>query len=71
MKPINNDRAKSSRKSRPITSHRLIAGWHKDVQTLLDSVERAWAAAERMRLALEDHDTETRDPEKELLDDVF
>ncbi len=47
------------------------ASWHKDVETLLHSVETAYAAAERMRLALEDHDTETREPDEEPLDDVF
>jgi hypothetical protein len=61
MKPINNDGVKISRKSRPIRSNRMMASWHKDVEALLISVQTAWAAAERMRLAVEepDHDPET------------
>lgn len=56
MKPINNDRVKIPPKSRPIRSHRMITSWPKDVEALLISVERAWAAAERMRAAVEDRD---------------
>ncbi len=58
MKPIDNDRVKIPSKSRPIRSHRMITSWHKDVEALLISVERAWAAAERMRAAVEDRDPE-------------
>ncbi len=29
------------------------ASWHKDVETLIKSVERAWVAAERMQAAVE------------------
>ena len=54
MKLINNDGVKISRKSRPIRSNRKMASWHKDVEALVSSVERAWAAAERMRAAVED-----------------
>jgi hypothetical protein len=38
-----------------------MASWHKDVEALLISVQTAWAAAERMRLAVEKHD---HDPEQ-------
>jgi hypothetical protein len=37
-----------------------MASWHKDVEALLISVQTAWAAAEHMRLAVEEHD---HDPE--------
>jgi hypothetical protein len=45
-----------------IKSNQQIASWHKDVETLLISVQRAWAAAERMRLALEERDSEKARP---------
>ena len=54
MKLIINDGVKVSRKSRPIRSNWKMASWHKDVEALVSSVERAWAAAERMRAAVED-----------------
>jgi hypothetical protein len=54
MKLMTNDGVKISRKSRPIRSNRQVANWHKDVEALLISVQTAWAAAERMRLAVED-----------------
>ena len=54
MKPINNDGVKVFRKSRPIRSKREIASWHKDLDVLVSSVERAWAAADRMRVAVEE-----------------
>jgi hypothetical protein len=56
MKLMTNDGVKFSRKSRPIRSNRKMASWHKDVEALLISVQTAWAAAERMRLAVEEHD---------------
>jgi hypothetical protein len=43
-----------------IRGNQRIANWHKDVEALLISVQTAWAAAERMRLAVEEHD---HDPE--------
>jgi hypothetical protein len=60
MKPITTDGVKISGKSRPIRSNRKMASWHKDVEALSISVRTAWAAAERMRLAVEEHD---HDPE--------
>jgi hypothetical protein len=60
MKPITTNGVKISRKSRPIRSNRQVTNWHKDVEALLISVQAAWAAAERMRLAVEKHD---HDPE--------
>ncbi len=68
MKLIANDCAKIPPKSRPRRSHRKIASWHKDVETLIKSVEAAYAAAERMRAAVEDQ--ETCDPEEGPLNDV-
>jgi hypothetical protein len=58
MKPITTNGVKISRKSRPVRSHRKMASWHKDVEALLSFVERAWVAAERMRAAVEDRDSE-------------
>jgi hypothetical protein len=62
MKPINNDRVKRSGKSRTIRSNRKVASWHKEIDALVSSVERAWVAAERMRAAVEDRDSEASDP---------
>lgn len=56
MKPITNDAAKVSRKSRPTRSNRKVASWHKEIDVLVSSVERAWVAAERMRAAVEHRD---------------
>jgi hypothetical protein len=64
MKLMTNDGVKISRKSRSIRSNRKLANWHKDVEALLISVQTAWAAAERMRLAVEDRDPETCDPDE-------
>jgi hypothetical protein len=60
MKPITTNGVNISWKSRSIRSNRKMASWHKDVEALLISVQTAWAAAERMRLAVEEHD---HDPE--------
>jgi hypothetical protein len=70
MKPIINGGVKLSRESRPIRSSRRMASWHKEIEALISSVERAWVAAERMRAAVEDRDPETCDP-KRPLNDVF
>jgi hypothetical protein len=56
MKLMTNDGVKISRKSGSLRSNRKMASWHKDVEALLISVQTAWAAAERMRLAVEKHD---------------
>jgi hypothetical protein len=60
MKPITNDGAKISQKSRPIRSNREMASWHRDVEALVSFVERAWAAAERMRAAVEERTRQKR-----------
>jgi hypothetical protein len=54
MKLMTNDGVKVFRKSRPIRSNQKKACWHKDLDVLVSSVERAWAAAERMRAAVEE-----------------
>jgi hypothetical protein len=64
MKPMTNDGVRISGKSRPVRSNRKMASWHKDVEALVSSVERAWVAAERMRAAVEDRDPETCDPDE-------
>ena len=50
-----------------------MVSWHKDVEALLISVQTAWAAAERMRLAVgeHDHDPETGEADEQPLKDVF
>jgi hypothetical protein len=60
MKLIANNGVKISRKSRPTRSNREIASWHKDLDVLVGSVERAWAAAERMRVAVEERTSQKR-----------
>jgi hypothetical protein len=47
------------------SARRTSLGWHKDVEGLMVSVQRAWAAAERMRLALEKHEPETGEAEEQ------
>jgi hypothetical protein len=64
MKLMTNDGVKISRKSGSLRSNRKMASWHKDVEALVSSVERAWVAAERMRAAVEDRDPETCDPDE-------
>jgi hypothetical protein len=44
--------------------------WHKQVGALLVSVERAWAAAERMRVAIEEHDPKTYESKEGPLNDA-
>ena len=34
------------------SARRTSLGWHREVEGLMDAVAKAWAAAERMRLAL-------------------
>jgi hypothetical protein len=59
-------------KSQSTRSHQEIPGWHKQLDTLIHSVEQAWAAAETMRLALEECDPQARQSaEEEPLNDVF
>jgi hypothetical protein len=50
-----------------------MASWHKDVEALLISVQTAWAAAERMRLAVEKHDHDPKNwrGRRTPLKDVF
>jgi hypothetical protein len=53
--PIHRIRNKSADRT-STRSNQQIANWHKDVEALVSSVERAWAAAERMRAAVEDRE---------------
>jgi hypothetical protein len=53
------DRTREKSVHRSTRANRQVGSWHKNVEVLLESVELAWAAAERMRAAVEDYDPKT------------
>jgi hypothetical protein len=70
-KPNRIHRIQEESAHRSIRPNRQSGHWHKQIGALLVSVERAWAAAERMRVAIEEHGPETCEPEEDPLNDVF
>ena len=46
------------------SARRRSLGWHQEVDELMDAVAKAWAAAERMRSALEANNPESAGGER-------
>ena len=53
------------------SARRTSLAWHQEVEGLMDAVAKAWAAAERMRRALEANNPESCEPDEKSVDEIF
>ena len=53
------------------SARRTSLAWHQEVEGLMDAVAKAWAAAERMRKALEASNPECCEPDEKPVDEIF
>jgi len=52
-------------------ARRRSLGWHQEVEGLMDAVAEAWAAAERMRSALEANNPESCEQDEKPVNEIL